>query len=74
MEVETGYAELAVSRATLPPPLWLREGARLAQRGVWVLLGQDEPPALPSWHADLDLSYAWPLTGGRRRAVRYVKD
>jgi 16S rRNA (guanine527-N7)-methyltransferase len=74
MEVETGFAELAVSRATLPPPLWLREGARLAQRGVWVLLGQDEPPALPSWHADLDLSYTWPLTGGRRRAVRYVKD
>jgi 16S rRNA (guanine527-N7)-methyltransferase len=73
MEVKTGAAELALSRATLPPPLWLREGARLAQRGVWVLLGQDEPPALSSWHADLDLSYVWPLTGGRRRAVRYVK-
>ena len=73
MEVEAGVAELALSRATLPPPLWLREGARLAQRAVWVLLGQDEPPALSSWHADLDLSYAWPLTGGRRRAVRYVK-
>lgn len=74
MEVETGVAELAISRATLPPPLWLREGARLAQRAVWVLLGQDEPPALPSWHADLDLSYDWPLTGGRRRAVRFVRD
>jgi 16S rRNA (guanine527-N7)-methyltransferase len=74
MEVEAGVAELALSRATLPPPLWLREGARLAQRGVWVLLGQDEPPALPAWHADLDLSYSWPLTGGRRRAVRYVRD
>ena len=74
MEVETGVAELALSRATLPPPLWLREGARLAKRGVWVLLGQDEPPALASWHADLDLSYDWPLTGGRRRAVRYARD
>jgi len=73
MEVEAEVAELALSRATLPPPLWLREGARLAQRAVWVLLGQDEPPVHPSWHADLDLSYAWPLTGGRRRAVRYVK-
>ena len=72
MEVEAGVAELALSRATLPPPLWLREGARLAQRGVWVLLGQDEPPQYPAWHADLDLSYSWPLTGGRRRAVRYV--
>ena len=73
MEVEAEVAELALSRATLPPPLWLREGARLAQREVWVLLGQDEPPALSSWHADLDLSYTWPLTGGRRRAVRYAK-
>lgn len=72
MEVEAGVAEVATSRATLPPPLWLREGARLAQREVWVLLGQDEPPQLPAWHSDLDLSYAWPLTGGRRRAVRYV--
>jgi 16S rRNA (guanine527-N7)-methyltransferase len=74
MEVEAGIAELALSRATLPPPLWLREGTRLAQRGVWVLLGQDEPPAAQQWHADLDLSYSWPLTGGRRRAVRYVRD
>lgn len=74
MEVQTGVAELAISRATLPPPLWLREGARLAQRAVWVLLGQDEPPALSSWHADLDLSYDWPITGGRRRAVRFVRD
>jgi 16S rRNA (guanine527-N7)-methyltransferase len=73
MEVEAGVAELALSRATLPPPLWLREGARLAQRAVWVLLGQDEPPALSPWHADLDFSYTWPLTGGRRRAVRYAK-
>jgi 16S rRNA (guanine527-N7)-methyltransferase len=74
MEVEADVAELAISRATLPPPLWLREGARLAQRAVWVLLGQDEPPTLPAWHADLDLSYEWPLTGGRRRAVRYARD
>lgn len=74
MEVEAAVAELAISRATLPPPLWLREGARLAKRGVWVLLGQDEPPTLPPWQPDLDLSYDWPLTGGRRRAVRYVRD
>lgn len=72
-EVQSGIVELALSRATLPPPVWLREGARLARTAVWVLLGQDVPPALPSWHADLDLSYDWPLTGGRRRAVRYVR-
>jgi len=71
MEVGPKSADLAVSRATLPPPLWLREGARLAKQAVWVLLGQDEPPALDSWQPDLDVSYDWPLTGGRRRAVRY---
>jgi 16S rRNA (guanine527-N7)-methyltransferase len=74
MELEPLAAEHAISRATLPPPLWLREGARLAQRAVWILLGQDPPPTLSSWHADLDLSYDWPLTGGRRRAVRFVRD
>ena len=74
MEVQTEIAQVAMSRATLPPPLWLREGARLAQSAVWVFLGQDEPPTLPTWHADLDLSYDWPLTGGRRRAVRFVRD
>lgn len=73
MEVQTGAAEVALSRATLPPPAWLREGARLAQRAVWVLLGQDAPPTLASWLPDLDLSYEWPLTGGRRRAVRYAR-
>jgi 16S rRNA (guanine527-N7)-methyltransferase len=74
MEVKAGIVDVALSRATLPPPLWLREGARLARSSVWVLLGQDTAPTLPTWHADLDLSYDWPLTGGRRRAVRYVRD
>lgn len=73
MEVEKEVAVVAISRATLPPPLWLREGARLAHRAVWVLLGQDEPPTLASWLPDLDLSYDWPLTGARRRAVRYAR-
>jgi 16S rRNA (guanine527-N7)-methyltransferase len=72
MEVGEKSADVTISRATLPPPLWLREGARLAQQAVWVLLGQDEPPTLDSWHPDFDVSYDWPLTGGRRRAVRYV--
>jgi 16S rRNA (guanine527-N7)-methyltransferase len=73
MEVGRDYADVALSRATLPPPLWLREGARLANQAVWVLLGQDEPPALDAWNPDLDLSYDWPLSGGRRRAVRYAR-
>jgi 16S rRNA (guanine527-N7)-methyltransferase len=73
MEVKTGSVDVAISRATLPPPLWLREGARIAKRSVWVLLGQDEPPALSEWILDMDLTYVWPLTGGRRRAVRYTR-
>jgi len=72
MEVGQKSAELAISRATLPPPEWLREGARLANHAVWVLLGQDEPPSLDAWRADLDLRYEWPLTGSHRRAVRYI--
>jgi 16S rRNA (guanine527-N7)-methyltransferase len=72
MEVGPRVAAVATSRATLPPPQWLREGARLASRAVWVLLGQDEPPALESWIPELDLRYEWPLTGSSRRAVRYV--
>lgn len=74
MEVKAHAAEVAISRATLPPPLWLREGARLAQRAVWVLLGQDEPPSLAGWQPQTDLSYDWPLTGGRRRAVLYTRE
>jgi 16S rRNA (guanine527-N7)-methyltransferase len=73
MEVNNGAVDVAISRATLPPPLWLREGARIAKHSVWVLLGQDEPPTLSEWIPDLDLSYDWPLTGGRRRAVRYTR-
>jgi 16S rRNA (guanine527-N7)-methyltransferase len=71
MEVGPKVVDVALSRATLPPPLWLREGTRLANSAVWVLLGQDEPPSLDSWCLDLDLSYMWPLTAGQRRAVRY---
>jgi 16S rRNA (guanine527-N7)-methyltransferase len=74
MEVKAGSAEHAISRATLPPPLWLREGTRLARQAVWIFLGQDDPPTDSTWHVDLDLRYDWPLTGGRRRVVRYVRD
>ncbi|HEX7668010.1 MAG TPA: RsmG family class I SAM-dependent methyltransferase [Polyangiaceae bacterium] len=64
--------ETAVSRATLSPPEWLREGARLARSEVWVLLARDEPPALPGFRVDTDIRYEWPLTSAPRRALRYV--
>lgn len=65
--------DVAVSRATLPPPEWLRLGAELAPQGdVWVLLAREEPPALAGWTAVDDVRYRWPLTGAERRAVRFV--
>lgn len=67
-----GGWQVAVSRATLAPADWLVEGARLATRGVWVLLARAEPPALDGWHVERNISYRWPLTGAQRRAVRYA--
>jgi 16S rRNA (guanine527-N7)-methyltransferase len=61
--------DVAVSRATLPPPAWLREGARLAAREVWVLLARADPPEAPGWHIAKSLTFQWPLTGKPRRAL-----
>lgn len=66
--------DVAVSRATLPPPAWLALGARLAPSGaVWVLLAQGDAPVLAGWSAAEDLRYAWPLTSAPRRAVRFAR-
>ena len=62
----------AVSRATLRPGEWLREGARLARCGVWVLLSQAEAPQLSGWRVEEDIAYCLPNTQAPRRAVRYV--
>jgi 16S rRNA (guanine527-N7)-methyltransferase len=72
-ELPDGCADVAVSRATLPPAEWLPEGARLATQRVWVLLAREAPPVWDGWQPDLDVDYAWPLTGAGRRAVRYVQ-
>ncbi len=67
------HFEVAISRATLPPPAWLELGTRLAPRGqVWVLLAKEPPPpAREGWAIRCDLNYRWPLTRQDRRAVRY---
>src|SRR5689334_10586425 len=52
---------VAISRATLPPPEWLRVGARLATRAVWVLLTREDPPNLAGWEPRTDFSFTWPL-------------
>jgi 16S rRNA (guanine527-N7)-methyltransferase len=66
--------DVALSRATLPPPAWLELGVTLAAPGgsVWVLLAKDEAPSSPRAELAQDLSYTWPLTGVSRRAVRYL--
>jgi 16S rRNA (guanine527-N7)-methyltransferase len=63
--------DVAISRATLPPPEWLREGARLAARRVWVLLAREAPPSCRGVRPVSDLAFEWPLTGRSRRAVGY---
>lgn len=69
-----GGWDVAVSRATLSPAEWLREGARLARRAVWVLLAKDAAPRLDGMRVDADVRYQWPLTAAARRAVRFVPE
>ncbi len=66
--------DVAVSRATLPPNEWLGEGARLAEKGVWVLLARSDPPQLAGWRVHQDIDYRWPLTQVERRAVLFVPE
>jgi 16S rRNA (guanine527-N7)-methyltransferase len=63
--------DVAISRATMSPPDWLAEGARLSRQRVWVLLARAAPPALAGWSRGIDLSFVWPLTQKERRATAY---
>ncbi|MEO6576672.1 MAG: RsmG family class I SAM-dependent methyltransferase [Polyangiaceae bacterium] len=65
--------DVAISRATLPPPDWLALGTRLVRPAgeVWVLLARDEPPEPGKTSLEEDVSYTWPNAGSVRRAVRY---
>lgn len=66
--------DVAISRATMPPPEWLAEGARLSRGRVWVLLARAEPPSLAGWSRGPDLSFVWPLTKKERRAAAYDRE
>jgi len=68
-EFPAASCEVAVSRATLPPPEWLSEGARLGTQAVWLLLAKADVPELDGRAILADVSYSWPLTGAQRRAV-----
>lgn len=69
-KLEDGTFDVAISRATFAPDVWLAEGARLSKRAVWVLLARAEPPET-DLELELDVSYVWPLTGAPRRLLRY---
>jgi 16S rRNA (guanine527-N7)-methyltransferase len=65
--------DVALSRATFSPEIWLPEGARVARRAVWVLLAQGEAPSSVQWRVESTTQYRWPLTGVSRRALCYVR-
>lgn len=63
--------DVAISRATLPPPAWVPVALELAPL-AWTLLAREEPPTIAVASVDQDISYTWPLGGVPRRAVRHV--
>lgn len=67
--------EVALARATLPPPEWLALGARLVhpEGSVWVLLAREPEPSLEGWKRVEEHAYRWPHTGVERRCVRYER-
>lgn len=69
--VASASCDVAVSRATFGPDEWLREGARLAEKRVWVLLARAEVPSLPGWRVAHEVTYRWPLTGVPRQACAF---
>jgi 16S rRNA (guanine527-N7)-methyltransferase len=66
--------DVALSRATLPPPVWLELATTLAAPGgtIWLFLAREAPP--PHARAQLveTVAYTWPLTGAERVAARYA--
>jgi 16S rRNA (guanine527-N7)-methyltransferase len=66
--------DVAMARATFPPPDWLEEGSELVRTGgsVWVFLAKERAPELDNATLEEDVTYVWPGTKVGRRAVRYV--
>jgi 16S rRNA (guanine527-N7)-methyltransferase len=66
--------DVALARATLRPQAWLALAASLLEsRGsAWVFLAREAAPAHAGMTEVESVEYAWPLTGARRRLVRYA--
>ncbi len=71
-ELENSAWDVAVSRATLAPEQWLREGLRIAKR-VGVLLAREASPVVQGTSMTVHLEYAWPLTHAMRTFVVYER-
>lgn len=67
--------DVAISRATLPPPEWLALGASLVKSGgeIWALLAKEELPIAPETRHLATIDYSWPHSQHERRAARYSK-
>lgn len=65
--------DVAISRATFPPPAWLALGATLVKPGgrIVAFLAREPPPEVADATMESDESYLWPLTGVKRRVVVY---
>jgi 16S rRNA (guanine527-N7)-methyltransferase len=71
--VPPNCSDVAVSRATFSPEVWLPEGARLARGFVWVLLARGSAPKLAGFRVCDQIEYAWPLTGVARHALCFTR-
>jgi 16S rRNA (guanine527-N7)-methyltransferase len=71
--VPAGSCDVALSRATFSPEVWLAEGARLARGFVWVLLARGSPPSLSGFRLCDHVEYTWPLTGVARHALCFAR-
>lgn len=61
----------AMSRATLRPAEWLREGGRLSRGAVAMFVARAEAPARAGLLALDPIEYDWPLTAAPRRLLIY---
>lgn len=69
---EADAFDVAISRATLPPPAWIPLGLRLAP-STWTLLARDDAPGVEGARVEEEIAYTWPLTGAARRAIRHAR-
>lgn len=74
-ELRTRF-DVALARATFPPPEWLVRSVDVVSvpdGSTWVLLAKEPAPEDPDMQLAEDVAYTWPSTGVARRAVRYTK-